>query len=331
MPQWVTNILFSSRTWLTASAICVSAAMVIGYHQDQMSAQIVLTQKVGRPDEVLIQDFSADSDMNIINEVRVLGEFDPRLRTVLNIGTEEHPSWIAACPIFPVGFETMPYVAQRLGSGDPLHRRPVPREDAPMLAAHRSDMARISDRVMAFSIHKIASPDAAHDIDDDNFDVLAEGETRTLVSVAGSVVGGTDLRNGLVDALAGQGLSIDSDSILIDPADEQAGAAGLDGITSLRHWFVLAAALTAVCAMLMPHIASRRTPQPRKPVAENDVRATSRLPGISFFQPIATQDELSLIEQQALAERSKSGNIRSGITRIVMSLVQAGMRIRSPR
>lgn len=330
MTQSVVKILFSSRSWLTASALCFCVALLISYHEDQMSAHKVLSQKVGEPHEVLIQEFDLDADMNLINEVRVLGEMDPEMHTLVNIGSESSPSWVVVCPIFPVGPETLPLANQYFRTLKGEARRPMPREKAADIAAASSNLSATT--ALAYTIHSVRSLEDFSVLEARrDFDLVAETETRQLIAVTGAVVSGHDLRGGVENAMATSGVKTESGSIFIDPESLSRELAGDVPVGGLRHWFVTASVLLGLGAILIPQFAARRSSKPTAKPCDTSVRATSKLPAVNIFQPIATQDELTQIEEKALAERKNSQTVWAYLNKLGVTVFQGGFRIRSPR
>ncbi len=48
MIRTIQNLLFSPRAWAISAMLCFAGCILIGYHQDQMAAKLVLDQMVGK-------------------------------------------------------------------------------------------------------------------------------------------------------------------------------------------------------------------------------------------------------------------------------------------
>ena len=332
MPKWLRNILISPRIWLATGAFCIGSSFVVGYYSDQQNAYQVLHRKVGTPQEVFIQDFVPEMHMNMINHVNILGEVVVDKAVTVNLGSEDGPRWTLVVPIFPVGSEMMPFALQKITRDDGGVRRPVPRSEAPTLSERNSRIDALQSHAFAFVVKNLPNADdAASDLGEEGFEVIADIETRQLVRLSGSIVSGRNLQVRLSSALLQAGIRSTPDTLMIEPPDVASTELVSEGaLMRARTWLVAFGIFFALVAATMPLIATASPRKPSRVPATENVPASKAFPAVQFFQPIATQDEL-LREEDASLDQDSRKRIPLAIIALFVDRIQTIVRIRSLR
>lgn len=323
----VRNILFAPRTWLAMGAFCIGSSFVIGYHEEHRSAQEVLHAKVGLPEEVLIQNFAPDLHMNLIRQVRVLGETVEGHSQTINLGSVEAPRWIEAVPVYPVGSDFAPIIAQRLSAATGQPRRPMPRAKAAEAARLHESMNSFRNHAFAFAISDNSGETSQST---NGLDVLADFDDRKLVRLSGALVTGPDFMQTVASAMGKTGIASTPETLMIEPAPQFADAgASQNYFAQLRTWLTVFGVLSALVAMLTPFFRNAAALENRRSAATQDVKAAHAFPAVQFFQPIATQDELSQEEarQSALGDQSASGPLAAILN--ALSTLASNIRLKS--
>jgi hypothetical protein len=288
------NILLAPRIWLTAGAFCIGSSMVLGYHEDQLAASRALAQKVGLPDQVMIQDFRVETNSNLVDEVHVIGEISLRRATRANIGTEATPRWVQIIPIYPVSAEGLPLAEARLAMLHGHARRPMPREQAVELADARIESANATPAPLGLVIREGNTDDRTELVASDIAStVLGQGEFGPLVEIMGAQLYGMSLASSVGKVLAAVGIDSTAAPLMISPYSKgRESALATPDFSNLRSLlaaaasFFIACGLGAVLASFVP-----RTVKGQKQTTDN-VAASGAFPSIRFFQPIATQAEI---------------------------------------
>lgn len=333
LPILVRHILISPRTWLAIGAFCIGTSLLLGYHLDQRSADRVLAQKVGNPQTVLVQNFIPELHTNMLNEVHAVGQMVADECIKVNIGTENSPRWINVRPIYAVGDALMPLARQYLRTTQAAQVRPMPRDAAERLRRQRAEIERISGTALAFAIEEApASETGAADPGQDRFTVLDEAGSLQLVEITGVVVSGSGLSQTISDALLANGTPSVPDSLLISPGVLGAVTPITDAtVANVRWWLALTGAVLAIVAMIAPGLNRIIGLHARKPMPVLNVEAHGSFPAIGIFQPIASQDELSMDEERSLSEDRADTPIRRSMSRITDFAASSFGGIRSPR
>lgn len=331
MPQLVRHIAISPRTWLAIGAFCIGTSFMLGYHLDQRSADREMARKVGRPDEVLVQDFIPDRHMNLLNEVHTLGQTVDGDQVTVNVGSEQTPQWIKVIPIYAVSSEFQPIANAVLQSGRKAPVRPMSRNAAEALRRQRLEIEGIATRALAFAIAEASAQDTAA-TGSNPFVVLAESGAIRLVDISGALVTGHTLRASVAQALLAEGIASAPDSLMIAPAalseTSQSSEAMLEG---LRWWLSFLGVGLVLFAMLAQRLSGGLAGVPKKPTPVQNVEAHGSFPAIGLFQPIASQDELALDEKHMLAEKSAAALIRRRMSRLTGFTSSTFGGVRSPR
>ena len=312
MPISVGHKIFSPRAWLAIGAFCIGAAFVVGYHEEHRSAQQLLHQKVGNPEEVALQDFVPDLHMNLIQQISVLGEIDLSHSVRVDVGTPELPHWITALPVYPVSASMMPIANKRLYEKRGEQRRPMPRDQAEQIAARRAALIEMEDQAFAFAIMKdsiysgcVGSPGESC------VEVLGEAEGRLFVQLLGAVVTGSDLHSRISDGMAKEGVNSTPGTILVEPARLERGLISTYQADVIRIWLSVLGISCAIAALIIPLYQARGARVQATKTDLREVAATESFPSVSFFEPIATQDEIQDEERaKAEAEREKRATRR---------------------
>ena len=327
MPDLVRNILLSSRTWLAIGAFCIGAAFVIGYHEDQRSAERVLQERVGLPQTVLIQDFAGDRHTNMIGHTCILGEVHLARTLRVNLGSEEWPRWVDATPVFPVGNEMMPLAVQFLNAATKTQRRPMPRADADYLKRYHRSLNTLEDQAFAFIVRDVADKDdPAMPLSEVDYELLEQDGDQLLVRLHGAVITGRGFQDQLTNSLHKLGIEATSKVLLVAPVSSTSTEIiSSEDIAALRRNLTILGVICALFAMVAPRLQAFRG---RRPVAcseAQEVSATHAFPAVNFFQPIAAQDELSVEEP---SRESRSWQTALGR---VLSAVRVLETVRPPR
>ena len=298
MPDLVRNILLSSRTWLAIGAFCIGAAFVIGYHEDQRSAERVLQERVGLPQTVLIQDFAGDRHTNMIGHVCIVGEIQVSSTLRVNLGSEEWPRWVDATPVFPVGNEMMPLAVQFLHEETNTQRRPMPRDDVDYLKRYRGTLDTLEDRAFAFIVRDVANKDdPVVPFSEVDYDVLERDGDQRLVRLHGAVITGRGFYDHITGSLRTFGIEATPKVLLVAPVSSTSTEiVASEDVAGLRRNLTILGVICALFAMIAPRLQVFRG---RRRVAcsrAQEVSATHAFPAVNFFQPIAAQDELSVEE-----------------------------------
>lgn len=299
MPDLVRNILLCSRSWLAIGAFSIGAAFVIGYHEDQRSAERVLQERVGIPQTVLVQDFAGDRHTNMIGHTCILGEVHVARTLRVNLGGEEWPHWVDATPVFPVGNEMMPLAVQFKNAATEVQRRPMPRADADYLKRYRGTLDTLEDRAFAFFVRDVADKDAPEvPLSEVDYEVLEQDGDQRLVRLHGAVVTGRGFQDRLTDSLEKLGIKATPTVLVVAPVSSTTTEMIVsENVTGLRRNLTIMGVICALFAMMVPHlrvIFERRQRVFSKP---QEVSATHAFPAVNFFQPIAAQHEISVEEQ----------------------------------
>lgn len=331
MPDVVRHILASPRTWLSVGTLCLGLSFLLSYHLEQRSADLVLSQKVGQPRAVLVQNFIPELHKNMLNGVHVLGQTSRDEHLTVNIGTASDPRWITVRPIYAVGPEFMPMARQHLRQARGDRVRPVPREASDVLRRERREIAGISDMALAFLITE--APDASdHDQAASAFNRIGSDDAGSLVEIVGLEIMGSSLRETVSDALLSSGTRSVPDSLLIaSPTLAIQAPANDSAVAAMRWWLAAAGVLMAVGALAGPRLRDfvvRRSPRPT-PV--QSVEAQGSFPAVEAFQPIASQDELAIDEQRAMSQSSPGSQIRRRMSRLTDFAASSFGGVRSPR
>lgn len=290
--------------WLAAGVFSFGASAVIGYHQDQLAAQNVLTEKVELPQQVLIQDFDPGQHSNILNEVKFLAEVGLSQIVTFNIGTEEVPNWVQGAPIYPVGSMSLPYVNQYLAQMSGDVRRPMPRSEADALAADKARIQPLENQPMG-----IVLIEPGRTIEDTGLlNSLGDGLNGPLIATTGALLDSQKINAQAVAALSDRDVSALADLPLIVPYFNGVRAAGqthdYSSTRSLLEWIAFAFTLIAVANLFSLFSRPEKKPEP----AFQGVEAVGAFP--SVFQPIRTQEDLVREEQEA-SEKEASATRRT--------------------
>lgn len=327
MPDLVRNILLSSRTWLAIGAFCIGAAFVIGYHEDQRSAERVLQERVGQPQTVLIQDFAGDRHTNMIGHVCIVGEIHVSRTLRVNLGSEEWPHWVDTTPVFPVGNEMMPLAVQFMHAETNTKRRPMPRDDVDYLKRYRGTIDTLEDRAFAFIVRDVANKDdPVLPLSKVDYDVLEEEGDQLLVRLHGAIITGRGFQDQLTGSVQALGIEATPKVLLVAPVSSTPTEMVFsEDVEALRRNLTILGVICALFAMVVPRLRLFRYRRQLACSGAQDVSATHAFPAVNFFQPIAAQHELSVDEQS-----HKSGSLQA-VLAWIGSAVRVVETIRLPR
>ena len=309
MPQLVTSIFLSPRTWLAIGVFCIGAAFVIGYHEDQRSAERVLHQRLGLPPEVLIQDFIGDRDKNMIGQMRILGELDKDIAVRMNLGSDQWPHWVTATPVFPVGIEMMPLAVRFMNEQNRTWPRPMPRSNADRVGHHQATLKMLERYAFAFILVNDSKEGFGSEIrTGTDVDVLEESDSRLLVRLQGAEISGRAFQDRVSATMREHGIEAGSETLLIAPVTAiSAEMASSEQLGKLRRVLTIMGGVFALFAMMAPRLPRARRGKAASRPRNDEVPATSAFPAVSIFQPIATQHELSLDEPESRTSGTSGG------------------------
>lgn len=332
MPKLVGQYLFAPRGWLAMGAICFGGALAMGYHEEQMSAEQVLRAKVGQPEEVLIQNFAPDLHMNLLRQVQVLGETVDSNSQEIDIGTSDNPHRVVAVPIYPVGSQFAPIVAQRRNDASGQIRRPMPRSEAPKIAQANEGLDSFGQNAFAFALVEKAPAAAAIDQNRGKIEVLATLDGRALVRLTGALVSGSAFSKMISDAMSKNGVSSSPETLIVEPAPlPVAAAVSQEWASWSRGWLTVLGILFIFVALVMPVLRNNRIVAFSRNAEPQDVKAAHSFPAVSFFQPIATQDELAKEEaDERMLGSPRLLGVKMATTNFLNSIA-SGVRFRSPQ
>lgn len=332
LPEPVRHILVSPRTWLSLGIFCIGVSFVLGYHLDQQSADRVLAQKVGRPGEVLVQEFIPDLRKNMINGVHLLGQTSDQHSITVDIGTESDPRRITVRPIYAVGPDLLPMARQHIRETHGMRARPIPRSAADDLRRIRMDLSGISGMALAFVIDEVRETPSPESPGPSPLSVVEEVHGAQLVEIVGAEVTGSSLRDIVSDALLRNGMPSVPDSLLVASARMANPTSVNDsGVAALRWWLLFIGAVLAVMALAAPHLSGWLGKRAARPAKVSKVEAQGAFPAVSAFQPIASQDELASDEERDHRENSRSTHIRRRMSRLTEFAASTFGGVRSPR
>lgn len=280
-------------------AVCAGVSLLIGYHQDQQSADRAMAQKAGLPDQVLIQDFTSGIHDNLIGEVRVLGEIRADDSILLNIGSDPSPSWLRMTPIYPVGRDTLPFAEQFLAADRGEPRRAL-RRDASVDLAQRAPASRdIGAQALAFMVEPADSAEVPPPTGPETrYDVIATTDATTLIRLEGRLVSDSGPYSSAADAVLASGPSTRTGQLMIEPSAFARDALDTDPwLDHLRRWLMALGLLIAIAPLSAPIILVLIEGRPKPLPVPVEVPSAGAFPAIRAFQPIATQDELRREEE----------------------------------
>lgn len=308
--------------------MCIGCSFLIGYHEEQRAAQLILHQKVGKPKEVLIQDFVPDHHMNMVREVRVLGEVNPTDSLLVNLGTDGDPRLVEVVPVYPVGADLMPIAVQERFHQNGERRRPIPRAQA-------DDIGRTSRSLSSLGNHAFAFAISSANLTGENsvgrtVEHIADAGGRSLIRLSGAVVSGKSLLDTVSSSMLDKGIASTPDTLMVEPMLPLAEVSVTSEQTStVRMVLTSLGILFAAVALLLPYIDMIPFGRKKAVTPSPEVKAAAAFPAVNLFQPIAAQDELA-------AEESLHGTgVAQG--RIVMILktvhcsIRTMMRIKNPQ
>lgn len=329
MPLWIRYILPSRNGWLVAAAVCIGVSLMIGYHQDQETAERAMLRKIGMSDQVLIQKFTPGRHENRIGQVSVLGEINADDSVRLNVGSETSPHWIRLTAVYAVGRDMLPFAEQFLFADRGEVRRPVHREAANGMARQKHVVDGIGDQALAFIVEEIGTGDTeAHAGKPGSHKIVAENESVSLIRLQGALVSGASIRAAASEALSAAGISMTPEILMIEPAPLAKDAADLEGRFDLLRWLaMITGMLIATATLAAPLIKVRIGARPRRPTGRVEVSATGSFPAIGTFQPIATQDELRMEDDIAFSQ----ANGHDRVVRLGAAARCVAARLRSRR
>ncbi|NNE82097.1 MAG: hypothetical protein HKN18_17645 [Silicimonas sp.] len=293
----LSHIIFSPRVWLAAGVFCFGSSIVVGYHQDQMAANSVLAQKVGLPEEVLLQDFIPDVHTNMVDELQVLAEIGMSKATRINVGSDENAKWVGLVPIYAVSTVSEPFLAQRAAVASGKPRRPMPRANAPLLAK-----SAIATRMLERQALGVIMADLNGDATllrpaDLGLPVLGSGLHGPLVRIVGVELEGATLFDSAAVAMERQGMGIIPGALMVSPySDPRATELAIRDLAPLRQALIWAAILLVGIALIARVPLAQLIHRPRKESVE-EVPSVHSFPAI--FQPIRTQAEIAREQEQA--------------------------------
>ena len=333
MPKLVGNSLQSPRTWLAVGALCIGVSLLLGYYLDQRFADRVLAQKVGQPEQVLIQDFVPELNMNLVREVNALGQIAEGERIMVNVGDVAEPNWLAVTPIYAVGEELLPLATSHLHKTRSTLRRPLGREAATELKRQRHAIAGISGLALAFAVQDAGTVDVAESANIQGpLAVLDAFGPLSLVKVEGAVITGNTLRDKVADVLFAQGVPSAPDSLIVATSSLEMTLTESDaGIEAARWWWSFAGFLAMLFGVLSPYMSVVAMRRQKQEGNFQSVDAIGVFPAVGIFQPIVTQDELALDEKRASVEGTLANRLRRRLLRVTEFATNSLGGLRSPR
>jgi len=299
----------SPRWWLSAGAGFFLLSVLVGYHQDQISADSVLAGKIGVPPLVRVQDFNEDQHSNLLNEVQLLGEAALEHAVVVDLGTAGSPQLVQVVPVYPVTTASAPMALWYLRTVYDAVRRPVPRSLAFTMAEASEGLEAMERKACVFLISegRVA----------DDISVIGEGLNGPLVSLFGAETGGGELSVAARAALADRGLSITDDvQVIALYAGGKRPTSPVQDFSAPREALeVVALGFLAFGAIqsLYPHVRYRRRNAEAK---FEEVQAVGEFPGI--FEPIRSQEDF--IRQQQDASEQHAAATRRVLSRMASEL-----------
>lgn len=327
MPNLAKHILISPRTWLYLGVFFIGASFLLGYHLDQLSADRVLAKKVGKPEEVLIQNFIPDLHENMIHEVRVLGQSVADERIKVNIGSEDFPRWITVRPVYAVEPEFLPLAKSHIREVRGSRPRPMLRSAVDDLRQERAEISSISGMALAFVIEEVGEKSRSQ-----AFSVIAAEGSVQLIELHGTEVTGSALRETVSEALLNKGTLSVPDSLLIGPTTMTAPAPTNESmISALRWWLAVTGASMGLMAMLAPRVLHWKSGSARRPRPVANLDSRGSFPVVRAFQPIVSQDELTIDEQRVVTESNPGTQIRRRVSRLATFAASSFGGVRSPR
>ncbi len=166
MAKNLTSWVSAPGAWLSLAGMLFTAAVLVGYHNDQIIADRVLSQRQGPVPLVAIQNFDATRHSNMTSEVRLLAEVDFGQVIGVNLGTTDKPDHAAVIPLYPLS-DAGAAAVQREASAHITHR-PIARaavnrapalpigavlSNVPIAAANNLDLERLMARRIGGGLH----------------------------------------------------------------------------------------------------------------------------------------------------------------------------------
>ena len=125
-------------------------------------------------------------------------------------------------------------------------------------------------------------------------EVLATQDGRALVRLSGALVSGTAFSKMVSEERSDNGVSSSPETLIVEPAPLPIVAAvSREWASWSRGWLTVLGIVFVLVALLMPVICNKRIVASSRNAEPQDVKAAHTFPAVSFFQPIATQDELA--------------------------------------
>lgn len=305
---------------------------MIGYHEEHRSALEVLHQRVGEPNETVIQDFTPDLHTNLIQEIQVLGEIEIGQTLRLNVGDEENEHWILAMPVYAVGDDFTPLVEYLIHERNGGERRPMARSRVGEIAQKSKAMREIRNTALAYAILDGAQNEEGSTFhENQRVEVLHEVGGRQLIRMTGAIVSGATLLSKVANEMSDESVMSTPDTLLVEPTSRT--PAGLFSSQRADEARVILSSLGILCAtlaLLLPLFQAVRETRTRERADYKEVQAVHGFPAVSFFEPLASQAEIAQEERGADQRKSKEPTRFRGRLRGLGSKL-LGVRLKTPQ
>ncbi len=326
MSQKFKHLIKAPRMWLTAGSFLLGASMLLGYVHDQKLADQTLAQKVGLPDPVLVQDFDPEVHANMLNEVSVLAEVHLGHAAIRYFGEGADQERFVFLPVYPVSeggrARALSHIAHHSGraQGAP---RPVARPSG----------ARNPQPAAIFVYDVTERGSAPRILRDFGLQMIGEGYDGIVVSTSGAifnrafwdgVLGGDAFEETLDEMLGPDAAALPLVSPYVAPKTSAAPVGDDTRKQMVLFWVGFLVIVIGGGMMVYRRLPKRGTSRRRGAASSN---ATNGLHPLTFFQPIASQEEI--IESEFQAAESRQHPMRAALGDVAHGFLKAFGRFKS--
>ncbi|MDD9978510.1 MAG: hypothetical protein OXQ30_12375 [Boseongicola sp.] len=281
-----------SRLWFTAGAVLLFSFFVIGYHQDQQLANQTLAEKIGLPLPVPVQEFSALRDTNALNETFLIGEAN--IDTLSLLVTDEDES-LLLLSIFALSNDgrAKTDVFMNMYAGGPSVGAPGEVDGTGQVERNGKEMV---EAVLVFDTLEESFQVPSTFLSDRGIRILGTGNNGSILAIPGAIIEDTMWSNkskSIADWISNNAITLDDNTVpFVAPFRLEDRVPPVSNYEATRELHFVSGLALIVIGFLVSFSPSQVFERRPTHVPGYKVTGSTDERIASYFQPIATQDEL---------------------------------------